>query len=106
MKLRKFQDGGQMVAEDPNAMAAGAPVEGGVAPADAGMQGGADPLMEIAQMMAQGLQAQDCNMLAQACQAFLGLLQQAQGGAEQAQPVFKKGGKLVKRTANVTLVRK
>lgn len=61
-----------------------------------------DVLMQIAQIFAQGLQAGDCNLLAQGAEAFLGLLQQAQGpapveAAPQGQPVFKKGGKLLKR---------
>ena len=48
--------------------------EGGSAPAPAAQQPAAaqqDPLVEIANMMAQGLQSGDCNMLAQACEAFL-----------------------------------
>lgn len=68
------------------------------------MQQGEDPMMQIIQMMAEGLQNQDCQMLAEACAAFLQLVQQAQGGqpapigeAPQGQPVFKKGGKIVKR---------
>lgn len=61
-----------------------------------------DVLMQIAQIFAQGLQAGDCNLLAQGAEAFLSLLQQAQGpapveAAPQGQPVFKKGGKLLKR---------
>ena len=64
---------------------------------EAGAQGGGeDPLMQIAQIFAQGLQTQDCNLLAQGAQAFLEMLQQTMG-AEQGQPVFKKGGKLVRR---------
>lgn len=61
-----------------------------------------DPLLKIAEMFMQGLQAGDCNLLAQGAEAFLSLLQQAQGpapveAAPQGQPVFKKGGKLLKR---------
>lgn len=90
MEIRKFQVGGEM----PTAAPAAQP-----APA-----AGNDPLMEIASMFAQGLQSGDCNMLAQGAEAFLMLLQQA-GAPEQApvgtapegQPVFKKGGKMVKR---------
>lgn len=96
MKFRKFQAGGPMVAEDPNAVAAGAPVEKGMAPEAAAQGGGEDPLMQIAQIFAQGLQTQDCNLLAQGAQAFLEMLQQTMN-AEQGQPVFKKGGKLVRR---------
>lgn len=62
-----------------------------------------DPLMQIAQMFMQGLESGDCQLLAQGAQAFLGLLQQASAPAPveqvpQSQPVFKKGGKLAKRT--------
>lgn len=81
--------------------------EGGSAPAPAAQQPAAahpDPLVEIANMMAQGLQSGDCNILAQACEAFLSLLSQAQAPAQEpigapvdSEPVFKKGGKLVKR---------
>ena len=90
MKVRKFQQGGQ-ASMGPEAQQA------------APEQGGQDPIMEIASAMQEGLANQDCGMLAQACQAFLGLLQQAQGGApmpapgEGQEPVFKKGGKLVRR---------
>lgn len=76
---------------------AGAPAE--AMPADAGMaQPGAeqDPLMAIAQAFMEGLQTQNCELLAQGAQMFLELVQQAQGGAE-AQPVFGKGGKIASR---------
>lgn len=70
---------------------------------------GQDPLLQIAEIMAQGLQTQNCEMLAQGAQAFLMLLQQAQAGAEQVapvgepqgEPVFKKGGKLCGRKKKV-----
>ena len=95
MVIRKFQAGGQTPApQDP----ANAPQ------AQAGAQGG-DPLLQIAEIFAQGLQTQNCELLAQGAQAFLMLLQQAQGGAEQqtpvgepqGEPVFKKGGKICGR---------
>ena len=83
MKITKFQQGGQ------------APMPAEQAPAQ-------DPLLQIAEMFMQGLQSGDCNLLAQGAEAFLSLLQQAQGpapveAAPQGQPVFKKGGKLLKR---------
>ena len=78
--------------------------EGGSAPAPAAQQPAAAQqhlLVEIANMMAQGLQSGDYNMLAQ---AFLSLLSHAQAPAQEpigapvdSEPVFKKGGKLVKR---------
>lgn len=69
--------------------------EGGSAPAPAAQQPAAaqqDLLVEIV------------NRLAQDCEAFLSLLSQAQAPAQEpigapvdSEPVFKKGGKLVKR---------
>ena len=93
IKPRKFQVGGEMPAPEETAPAEGAPVEE-TAPAE---QGGQDPLMQLAQVFAQGLQNQDCEMLAQGAQMFLELMQSAQGGAEQGQPVYRKGGVLVRR---------
>lgn len=89
-KIIRFQEGGAMPAE--------APMQQEAAPA----QSGEDILMQIAQMMMEGLQNSDCQMLAEACSAFLQLLQ-SQGGQEpvgqpvEGQPVFKKGGKIVRR---------
>ena len=70
---------------------------------------GQDPLLQIAEIMAQGLQTQNCELLAQGAQAFLMLLQQAQGGVEQqapvgepqGEPVFKKGGKICGRKKKI-----
>lgn len=97
--VKKFQTGGQI--EDPNAMAAEA-----AAPAEQQM-GGQDPIMQIAEIFAQGLQEQNCELLAQGAQMFLELLQQASSGApEGGQPVFAKGGKMVARKqASFKLVR-
>lgn len=97
---RKFQEGG--VVEAPQE----APVEQEATnePVAAEEQptGQEDPMMQIVQMFAEGLQKQDCQLLAQGAQMFLQLVQQSQqGGAapqeEQGQPVFKKGGILVRR---------
>ena len=85
MKLMKFQQGGQA----PMPEAAPAPEQ--------------DPIMMIADMFAQGLQNQDCGMLAQGAEMFLQMISQAQGGpapvgeVPAGEPVFKKGGKMVKR---------
>jgi hypothetical protein len=104
--IKKHQMGGQM--EDPNAaaMAGGAPAGDSMA-AQGGEQ---DPMAMIVELFAQGLQAQDCNALAQGAQMFLQLVQEAQGGAEAApegQPVFAKGGKIVShKQATLQLVRK
>lgn len=86
MKVVKFQQGGMAPAAAPEA----APQQ--------------DPIMEIAQMFSQGLQSGDCQLLAQGAEMFLNLLQQAQAPAQgpvnqapEGQPVFKKGGKVVRR---------
>ena len=86
--IKKFQEGGQMEQTTPQE-----------APQQA--QGaGQDPIMQMAQLFAQGLQNQDCNMLAQGAQMFLQLLQsQSQGAAPapQGEPAYRKGGILVQR---------
>lgn len=92
---RKFQVGGAMPAPT-EAPATGAPVDE-TAPDQGGEQ---DPIMMLAQMSAQALQNQDCQMAMQVCQAFLEIVQQMQGGAPeepQGEPVFRKGGSLVRR---------
>lgn len=76
-----------------------APVEEqGAAPAQ---QGGEDPLMQVAQVAMQALQNRDCNAAMQVCQIFLQMVQQMgqQSVPEQPQgePVFRKGGILVRR---------
>lgn len=97
---RKFQEGGAVEAPQE------APVEQEAAnePVAAEKQptGQEDLMMRVVQMFAEGLQKQDCQLLAQGAQMFLQLVQQSQqGGAapqeEQGRPVFKKGGILVRR---------
>lgn len=83
--IGKFQEGGEMAPPEE------APVE------QAAPEQGADPMQQLIEMFAQGLQNQDCNLLAQGAQIFL----QAVGGGgapapaapEGAAPVYKKGGK-------------
>lgn len=94
IKLRKFQEGGV-------APAAGAPTDQSQAPGQTQEQ---DPLAQIAQMAMQALQNKDCNAAMQVCAAFVQMLQQSQQGAEQGtgqapegEPVYRKGGKLVRR---------
>lgn len=91
---RKYQEGGPMAAPAEAAPAA-APAEG--APA----QGGAEEqLAQLAQQLLQMLleQLQDPNAVAAVLQMAMEMLQQAAaGGAEQGQPVFKKGGKMCKK---------
>lgn len=79
---------------------------GGVTPTDSQevVQPAQDPVLEMAQLFAQGLQNGDCNMLAQGAELFLSMLQQVQAPAQEplgqpsnSEPVFKKGGKIVRR---------
>ena len=82
-------------AEEPT-QTGGAPVQE-QAPEQEGEQ---DPMVILAQMSAQAIQSQDCQMAMQVCQAFLEIIQQMQGGAPeepQGEPVFRKGGVLVRR---------
>lgn len=61
----------------------------------------ADPIEEIVMMMQQGLQNQDCAMLAEACGAFLSLVSQASAqppvGSESQNPVFRRGGTISRK---------
>lgn len=97
-KVQKFQMGGPVQpapAEEPT-QTGGAPVQEQT-PEQGGEQ---DPMMMLAQMSAQAIQSQDCQMAMQVCQAFLEIIQQMQGGAPeepQGEPVFRKGGVLVRR---------
>lgn len=103
--VSKFQEGGAM----PPDQGAPAPAQGAAPQGDPNdpnaAQGGGeqDPIMQLAQMAAQALQGQDCQMMAQVCQGFIQLTQGAAGGgggAPQEAPVYKKGGVLVKRIKN------
>lgn len=92
--VQKFQEGGPMPAEAP--MDPAAAPEGGV-PEEGG---GEDPLVALGQAAAQALQGQDCQMAMEVCQGVVALIQQMSGGAPaepQGEPVFKKGGKLLRR---------
>ncbi len=91
--IKKFQEGGAMAPEQaPQGAEQGAP-----AGAEAG--GEQDPMAMLLQAAAQALQNQDCNMAMQVCQALMQMAQQSQGGApeEAGQPVYRKGGRLVRR---------
>ena len=74
--------------------AQGAPMEGGQ-PAG----GAEEQLAQIAQQLLQMLlqELQDPNVVAMVLQAALEMLAQSSQGAEQGQPVFKKGGKICKK---------
>lgn len=92
-KPKFLQQGGTMPVEEPMAPEA-APADG--APVDNGQ----DPLMMLAEGAMQALQSQDCQIAMQVCQGLIQLLQQMGGGAPaepQGEPVFRKGGILVRR---------
>ena len=71
------------------------PVEPTTAPQEAPEQAG-DPMEQILQAAAQAVQTQDGNFALQVCQALL----EAMGGGGQPapteQPVYGKGGRLVR----------
>ena len=95
MKLRtlKFQEGGPMPEEAP--VEEQAPAEGG-APAGGNPE---DASMQMAQLAMQALQNQDCDAAMAVCQAFVEMIQAQQGGGGAApeEPVYRAGGKLVRR---------
>lgn len=98
-QTKKFQQGGPVGAP---ADGAEAPVYQEEAPEEPAPEEGdqEDPMMQLAQLFAQGLQNQDCQMLAQGAQMFLQLVEQLQGGGAeepQGEPVFRKGGRLAYR---------
>ena len=89
--IKKYQQGGEIPAQE-------APVEGGT-PVEEGApapEGGQDPMTQLVQGAMQALQTQDCNLSMQICQM---LVQLAQGGApeENTEPVYRKGGQLLRR---------
>lgn len=98
-KIKKFQEGG--IAPTPQAEEM--PVEQASmeeAPVEETSAQEQNPLIIIAEGAMQALQTQDCNMAMQVCQAMVQLVQQAAGPAPEApqgEPVFRKGGVLVRR---------
>ena len=86
--IRRFQEGGEMPAPEEQM------------PAPEGQPQGGDQMQQLIDMFAQGLQNQDCNLLAQAAQIFL----QAVGGGAPAEapaeapgaPVYRRGGRLLR----------
>ena len=98
-QTKKFQQGGPV---DAPADGTEAPVPQEEAPEEPAPEeeGQENPMMQLAQLFAQGLQNQDCQMLAQGAQMFLQLVEQSQGGGTeepQGEPVFRKGGRLAYR---------
>lgn len=92
--VKKFQQGGPVAPEE-EMPAEEMPAEGTpeAAPQD-------NPLIALAEAAMQGLQSQDCQIMAQVCQGLLEIVQQMQEPAPQeatGEPVFKKGGVLLRR---------
>lgn len=113
-RFPKFQDGGP-APDASQAPQGGAPApdpsQGGGDPSQGGGdQSGQDPIMQLVQLAQQALQGQDCKAALSVCDGLLQVLQQAQGqggdagagGAQapQGAPVYRKGGKLVRRINN------
>lgn len=80
--------------------------EGGAAPAPeaaAPQQGGEDPTAMLMQGAQQAVQNQDCQIAIQVCQMVLEMLSGAPakegepGAAPQSEPVYRRGGRLVRR---------
>ena len=99
MKIKSpiFQDGGAIPTQGGEA----APAQG--APQEGGQQ---DPLAMLVQMAQQALQSQDHQAAFAVCDGLIKLVQQMMqqqgGGGEQAaapqgEPVYARGGKLVRR---------
>ena len=84
-QIKKFQEGGAMPAE--------------AAPAPAAAPAQEDPIAMLAEMSMQALQTQDCQIAMQVCEGFVTLIQQMQGGAPAQEPVFRKGGKMLRKKA-------
>ena len=88
---RKFQEGGAM------------PPQG----APAAPQGGEDPTAMLIQGAQQAVQNQDCQIAIQVCQMVLEMLGgggapaeaggSEAGSAPQSEPVYRRGGRLIRR---------
>lgn len=85
-----FQEGGSMPAQAP----AGDPSQMQGAPAPEGGEG-SDPIQQIIEAAAQAVQANDGQLALQVCQALVQMAQS--GGGAPEQPVYRKGGELVRR---------
>lgn len=102
-KVAKFQEGGVAPTPQEQGMAAPAGQPTGAPAPAAGPDAGGDPIMQLAQMAQQALQAGDGQLALAVCEGFLQLIQQMAGGAggpqeaPQGEPVFKNGGLIVRR---------
>lgn len=76
------------------------PTEQAAPAAEAPQAGGEQDVMgQMLQMAVQAIQNQDCNAAMQVCQVLVQLAQQSQAPAEEqpGEPVYRRGGTLVKR---------
>ena len=98
--VAKFQEGGAMpesapAEQTPEQAPEKAPAEGG----------GQDPISQLLQLATQAIDGQNCEAAMAVCQGFVQLVQAQAGGggagasgaAPAGEPVYKKGGKIVKR---------
>lgn len=97
LKFRKFQEGGEMPAQD---QAQAAPEDQSNAPEEQSQ----DPMAQLLQAAAQAVQSQDCQATMQVCQMLVQMAQQGagaapeEGTAEDGEPVYAKhGAKLIRR---------
>lgn len=104
-KITKFQEGGAAPggapAQDP-AMAGGQPQGAPAGGGDPAAGGGQDPVQQLVQMAQEALQSQNCESALAVCDGLLQMLSQGQEGggspaAEQGAPVYRAGGKMVRR---------
>lgn len=81
-QLKKFQQGGQIETT---------PAAPETVPAQQ------DPIAMLAELSVQALETQDCQIAMQVCEGFVALIQQMQGEAPAQEPVFRKGGKMLRK---------
>ncbi len=78
----------------------GGAVPAGTNPSQTPQQGGEDPVAKLVQLAQQALESQDCQMAMALAQEFMALVggagQEAQA-APQGEPVYRKGGTLLRR---------
>lgn len=97
--FKRFQQGGTIASEEEM------PEEKMMAPEEATQEVPQEaqqenPLIMLAEGAMQALQNQDCQIAMQVCQGLIQVLQQMQEPAPQettGEPVFKKGGVLIRR---------
>lgn len=100
--VKKFQQGGAVDASQDQSQQAAQPQDQGGGQ-DQGQDQGQDPVTQLAQLAQQAIENNDCDSAKSVCQGFLQMVQQMAGGGAggdqgaQGEPVYRAGGKLVKR---------